>query len=258
MNNIEEYYETRHRCGDNYAGKRYDLQRLLNLACLKSWSKSLENKSINILDVGCGKGFFLKDTIRLLKRDFSIECALSCGVDIVKSKDNIFGDIEAEFEFIQQNLDNERLKMPDSKYDLIICNHVLEHVFETENLLSEIYRVMKPGGVCIISVPNLASWVNRLFLLLGVRPLGVEAGTKSITYGFPLAKMKKHLARFTPAGHLRAFTPKALRDIVESVGFETLGWWNQDVMRMMRITKWSGRGMGLIGIKNKADRGYLC
>lgn len=111
------------------------------------------------------------------------------------------------------------------------------------------HRVLKPGGICIVSVPNLASWVNKLLLLLGIQPLGVEIGTESISYGFPLAKAREHLDRFSPAGHVRAFTPLALQDIVESTGFKTLGWWNQDPWHLLRMTSCSGRAIGVIAGK---------
>lgn len=43
--------------------------------------------------------------------------------------------------------------IPDNSYDIIICNHVLEHVDDANIALSEIYRMLKKGGFCILLVP---------------------------------------------------------------------------------------------------------
>lgn len=41
----------------------------------------------------------------------------------------------------------------DSTFDLLVCNHVLEHVPEDEKAISEIHRVLRPGGQALITVP---------------------------------------------------------------------------------------------------------
>ncbi len=45
------------------------------------------------------------------------------------------------------------LPFDNDHYDLIICNHVLEHVLDDHQAMSEIYRVLKPGGMAILQVP---------------------------------------------------------------------------------------------------------
>lgn len=47
-----------------------------------------------------------------------------------------------------------RLPFADRVFDLVICNHVLEHVVELDGTLREISRVLKPGGRFYVSVPN--------------------------------------------------------------------------------------------------------
>ena len=42
---------------------------------------------------------------------------------------------------------------PDSTWDFIVCHRVIEHVSDDRQAMSELYRVLKPGGICVISVP---------------------------------------------------------------------------------------------------------
>ena len=41
----------------------------------------------------------------------------------------------------------------DNTFDVIFCNHVLEHVADDKKAMSELHRVMKPGGFGIFQVP---------------------------------------------------------------------------------------------------------
>lgn len=45
------------------------------------------------------------------------------------------------------------LPFEDNSFDVIFCNHVLEHIIEDQKAMSELYRVMKPGGWGIFQVP---------------------------------------------------------------------------------------------------------
>lgn len=49
--------------------------------------------------------------------------------------------------------DIQNLPFEDNSFDVIFCNHVLEHVADDKKALSELYRVMKPGGWGIFQVP---------------------------------------------------------------------------------------------------------
>jgi len=50
-------------------------------------------------------------------------------------------------------LDITDIDIPDDSFDMVICNHVLEHVSSYGKALSELHRVLKPGGKLIISFP---------------------------------------------------------------------------------------------------------
>lgn len=66
-------------------------------------------------------------------------------------------DIESPLADIKADIRN--LPLDDNSFDVIFCNHVLEHIPEDLKAMSELYRVMKPGGWGVFQVPmkyNLA------------------------------------------------------------------------------------------------------
>ena len=60
-------------------------------------------------------------------------------------------DLNDKFELV---LDITALELPDNSIDMIMANHVLEHVDDAK-AFAEIYRVLKPGGQAVITVPTI-------------------------------------------------------------------------------------------------------
>jgi len=52
-----------------------------------------------------------------------------------------------------RRLDITAIDFPADYFDIIICNHVLEHVGADRRSIAELRRVLRPGGIAIISVP---------------------------------------------------------------------------------------------------------
>lgn len=50
-------------------------------------------------------------------------------------------------------LDVTDIQLPDNSYDVVICNHVLEHVNDVQKAFSEIKRILRPGGWAVLLVP---------------------------------------------------------------------------------------------------------
>ena len=46
------------------------------------------------------------------------------------------------------------LPFEDNQYDVIFCNHVLEHIPDDTKAMQELYRVLKPGGMAILQIPQ--------------------------------------------------------------------------------------------------------
>ena len=67
------------------------------------------------------------------------------------SVDYISGDIKSSLADIE--IDITDIKFNDNCFDVIICNHVLEHVLDDRKAVEELFRVLKPGGWAILQVP---------------------------------------------------------------------------------------------------------
>jgi len=63
----------------------------------------------------------------------------------------ITADLESPL--AQYKCDIQDLPFRDNEFDMVMCNHVLEHVDNDHKAMSEILRVMKPGAIAIILVP---------------------------------------------------------------------------------------------------------
>lgn len=50
-------------------------------------------------------------------------------------------------------MDLTDLKFEDNSFDFIYCAHVLEHIFDDGKAITEMFRVLKPGGIAVLSVP---------------------------------------------------------------------------------------------------------
>ena len=54
---------------------------------------------------------------------------------------------------VDLKLDIQDTSLPEDSYDMIVCNHVLEHVDDFRKALREMYRILRPGGSFICSFP---------------------------------------------------------------------------------------------------------
>jgi 2-polyprenyl-3-methyl-5-hydroxy-6-metoxy-1,4-benzoquinol methylase len=66
--------------------------------------------------------------------------------------DYVSTDYAGEF-MSDKQLNIVNIDEPDNRYDLIVCYHILEHIKEDKKAISELFRIMKPGGRGIIQTP---------------------------------------------------------------------------------------------------------
>jgi 2-polyprenyl-6-hydroxyphenyl methylase/3-demethylubiquinone-9 3-methyltransferase len=102
--------------------------------------------------------------------------------------------------------DASDLPFDDGTFSGVLAVELLEHLFEPQRAAAEFHRVLRPGGLLFVSLPNVAYWRRRLELLLLGRfdPLGDDLSIEE-PWRDP---------------HIRFFTPKTLGRMLRATGFE--------------------------------------
>ncbi|HEY0369995.1 MAG TPA: class I SAM-dependent methyltransferase [Chthoniobacterales bacterium] len=108
------------------------------------------------LDIGAGNG----ELIDRVVREFRLKPrACDYRDDLIT-----LGDVRVDI----VDLNNDRLPYDDASFDLITCTEVIEHLEHYRSLLREVHRVLRPGGVFVVSTPNVLNLRSRLrYLLFG-------------------------------------------------------------------------------------------
>ncbi len=108
----------------------------------------------------------------------------------------------------QLNVDQKPLPFDDGYFSAITCLDLVEHVFEPRVLVSEIARVLAPGGSLYIAFPNMRYLLHIKQLLAGRFPK--TSGDTAYSYD---------------GGHLHYYTPRDVRDLLASKGLNTVSEW---------------------------------
>lgn len=115
---------------------------------------------------------------------------------------------------------NRPTSIPDASFDLVVSNQVIEHLYDTDVFIEDIYRILRPGGVAVISTENLASWHNIFALILGWQPFSLTNITaKRGGIGNPLALFSGCDGNCFPMQHHRLVTKRALEELLRVHGF---------------------------------------
>ena len=190
---VEYRYTPTHRVGlSNYLRE----QEVLRLVAPR--------KDDVILDVGCAAGRQVFQLAPKVREAYGVDIAQSF-VDSANNYKEAKGVRNTHFVAAP----SETLPFPDAKFDVVICLEVLEHVFNKDTALTELLRVLRPGGRLVISTPNLNSdgtfW-GRFMRLLGKRsftPIEV----------FKIEELAAH-----GDAHVREFTMRSMREWLTSAG----------------------------------------
>lgn len=166
------------RCADViaaiHAAIEHELQRI----------RAAAGRPLDLLDIGCWDG-------ETTARYRAILGGRARGVEVFAPQIAI-----AERRGIEvANIDLEAKPMPwpAASVDVVVANQVFEHLKNVWLPMSEIARLLAPGGLLVFSVPNLASLHNRVMLGFGWQPSSIR------TFG----------------PHVRGFTYRQARAFVE-------------------------------------------
>jgi 2-polyprenyl-3-methyl-5-hydroxy-6-metoxy-1,4-benzoquinol methylase len=105
----------------------------------------------NLLDIGCAQGFFLFSALQAGYKVKGIEISQ----DAAKYAKTEFGLDVAAKAF-------EELQFPGNHYDVVTLWQVLEHVPYPLDILREVRRILKPGGLLAVSTPNITGLPSKL------------------------------------------------------------------------------------------------
>jgi len=143
-----------------------------------------------VLDFGCGNGDFTHMVSKYCDPIYGIDCS-SIAIDKAKKA-------YPEINFQTQG-EEGRVPYTDGFFDAIFMVDVLEHILDTETLLEELNRVLKPKGHLLITTSQLTRL--KLFIIA-------------------LVSFNKYFYPTSP--HIRYFTRNNLRDLFEQKGFEVI------------------------------------
>ena len=214
---------------------------------LKKFPSLTSIKPEKYLDLGCGDGSFTVKVAQILgaKQVY--------GVDIADEALN-----EAKNKAIKTarvDLNTDRLPFRNGEFDVVSVFEVIEHLWNTDNMISEAHRVLRPGGLFILTTPNLASWVNRLLLFLGYLPAHYGCSLKYDLEKRPLQSASG------PCDHMRIYTFKTLKKHLEYYGFKafystsySMGYVESNLAvrllnRLFSVRKTLGAGMFFAAVK---------
>jgi 2-polyprenyl-3-methyl-5-hydroxy-6-metoxy-1,4-benzoquinol methylase len=100
------------------------------------------------------------------------------------------------------------LPFADGAFATVLAAEVIEHVFDTQAVVAELARVLRPGGWLVLTTPNLVALSGRAKIALGRSPHNVEFDASPGT-----------------SGHIRYFTFDTLETVLRRAGLRPRGRW---------------------------------
>ncbi len=123
---------------------------------------------------------------------------------------------------LNHDLGQDPWDIADASVDVIVTSQCLEHIPDTDHVIEQAHRILKPGGHLLISVPNQGALAYVLMLLLTINPPMNMVSNRYIGLGNVFSR---HRGTKIPEygtqgfGHLRLFTHRALNELLEVYGF---------------------------------------
>ncbi len=186
-------------------------------------------QDIRYLDIGCWNGARTSEFTRNLSQFFkNVETyGIDLNEEVLEKAKN--GNITVF------KLDVEKESIP-IKADIITCFEIIEHIYDCDYFIYNLYSSLNPNGLLLISTPNTVSWKNRIAMLFGIPPLNMEV---SLIKYFGLKNLNKYYQKYAPAGHIRGFTSLSLKEMLEHYGLHVIdveGLENWNVTRFLDTT----------------------
>ena len=186
------------------AYREQQIARLANdLKVILDLSKHRQRSNFSILDVGSNPPFLLST---LSEMGFDAR-----GID---SHPQVFAKAINKYDLSvsQCNIETESLPFPDNSFDCVVFTEVFEHLrIDPIFTVSELYRVVKKGGILLLETPNLYS-IKGIFNFL-TRGKAYSCATNSIYDEF---KLVQNMGFF---GHIREYSYQEVELFLNQIGF---------------------------------------
>jgi ubiquinone/menaquinone biosynthesis C-methylase UbiE len=180
-------------CNPNQSQKATELEII---------EQTLPLKDSSILELGCGRAWMT----RQLAEKFAPKQIIATEVDKIQHEKNLLIEDLHLVSFVYGSAAN--IMQPDSSIDVVIMLKSLHHVpiHLMDKALSEIARVLKPGGLAYISEPVYEGDFNKILTLFNdeklVREAAFAAVVRAVNTG--LLNLEKQIF-FNSPGHYRTF-----------------------------------------------------
>lgn len=185
--------------------------RALALNNRNIYSMLEKNSGAKLLDLGCFEGEL---TVKLGEY---IGTKNLYGIDVVPE---VLRNARKRGVYIKIGNLNEKFPYRSNYFDVVHGNQVIEHMYDSDMFLSEIYRVLKPGGYAVISTENASSWINIAASVMGWQIFSLtNISSKRLGIGNPLAMFRNRNIRYVSFGHMRIYNFLGLKEYCEVMGF---------------------------------------
>jgi SAM-dependent methyltransferase len=170
-----------------------------------------------ILDVGSMKGLYAPAYVKIWKynRVYLLGDNLALKDEFVVK---VQGEPDLRCPCANCNIEVQPWPFQSSFFDTVIITEVLEHLmFDPVFTMNEICRVLKPGGLCLLTTPNTNSDSCLAYLVNGMQP-----GFLRYYSTTPLETSRRDLETIALMGHFHEYTRADLECLVRATGFEFL------------------------------------
>lgn len=163
----------------------------------------------SLLDIGCCNG---EITMALMS---ALQAREVYGIELERKY--IETSLNRGIKVFEIDVDYSDIPLQNECCDVVFCGEIIEHLINIDHVLGEIRRVLKPGGSCILTTPNLACWYNRVALLAGSQPY-----ISWVPWGhfFLSGPLQPQLTIGAGRPHISVMTVRALKELILSHGFK--------------------------------------
>lgn len=170
-----------------------------------------KNQHLKILDVGCGAGFLSN---RLAQESFEVH-----GIDLSEESLHVAQKYDSTEKVHYQKADAYNLPYLEDDFDIVLAMDFLEHVENPEQVVKEISRVLKPGGMFFFHT------FNRNFLAYVVIIKLVELLVKNTPKNMHVAELfikPSELSQFCQNHQMKIEDMIGIRPVLSSITFKSL------------------------------------